>query len=43
MLSSVLHSERVIKVNFTIIRAFVHLRQIISSNKTFARGLNELD
>ncbi|THJ24770.1 MAG: ORF6N domain-containing protein [Nitrospira sp. CG24E] len=42
MLSSVLHSERAIQVNIAIMRAFVQLREMISSNKGLARRLNEL-
>jgi len=42
MLSSVLHSERAIQVNIAIMRAFVELREMISSNKGLARRLNEL-
>lgn len=36
MLSSVLHSERAIQVNFAIMRAFVRLREMIGSNKVLA-------
>ena len=36
MLSSVLNSERAIAVNIAIIRTFVRLRQILSTNKDFA-------
>jgi phage regulator Rha-like protein len=43
MLSSVLHSERAIQVNIAIMRAFVELREMISSNKGLARRLNELE
>jgi hypothetical protein len=43
MLSSVLHSERAIQVNITIMRAFVRLRQMIASNKGLARRLAELE
>lgn len=43
MLSSVLHSERAIQVNTVIMRAFVQLREMISSNKGLARRLNELE
>jgi phage regulator Rha-like protein len=43
MLSSVLHSERAIQVNIAIMRAFVQLREMISSNKGLARRLNELE
>ena len=43
MLSSVLNSERAIEVNVEIIRAFVRLRQILSSHKELARKLEELE
>lgn len=43
MLSSVLNSERAIKVNIEIMRAFVRLRQILSSNKELSRRLDELE
>lgn len=43
MLSSVLHSERAIQVNIAIMRAFVRLRELISSNKVLARRLAELE
>ena len=43
MLSSVLHSDRAIQVNIAIMRAFVQLREMIGSNKTLARRLNELE
>jgi len=43
MLSSVLNSERAIKVNIEIMRAFVRLRQILSANKELAKKLDELE
>jgi hypothetical protein len=43
MLSSVLNSERAIKVNIEIMRAFVRLRQILTSNKELAKKLDELE
>lgn len=43
MLSSVLNSERAIKVNIEIMRAFVRLRQILSANKELAKRLDELE
>jgi len=43
MLSSVLNSERAIKVNIEIMRAFVRLRQILASNKELARRLDALE
>jgi len=43
MLSSVLNSERAIQVNVEIMRAFVRLRQILSTHKDLARKLSELE
>lgn len=43
MLSSVLNSERAIQVNIVIMRAFVKLRQILSTHKELAQKLNELE
>lgn len=43
MLSSVLNSPRAIQVNIEIIRAFVRLRQILTSHKELARKLEELE
>ncbi|HSA59292.1 MAG TPA: ORF6N domain-containing protein [bacterium] len=43
MLSSVLNSERAIEVNVEIMRAFVRLRQLLSSNKELSRRLDELE
>jgi len=43
MLSSVLNSERAIEVNIAIMRAFVKLRQILSTHKELAHKLNELE
>jgi hypothetical protein len=43
MLSSVLRSKRAIQVNIAIMRAFVRLREMISTNKALARRLNELE
>ncbi len=43
MLSSVLHSERAIQVNIAIMRAFVKLRQILSTHKALAGKLAELE
>jgi DNA-binding PadR family transcriptional regulator len=37
MLSSVLNSDRAIAVNIEIMRAFVKLRELLSSNKELAR------
>ncbi len=43
MLSSVLHSDRAIQVNVEIMRAFVHLRQLLASNKELAKKLAALE
>ncbi|MFA4982278.1 MAG: ORF6N domain-containing protein [Candidatus Omnitrophota bacterium] len=43
MLSSVLNSKRTIQVNIAIMRAFVKLRQILSTHKELAHKLNELE
>jgi len=43
MLSSVLRSKRAVHVNIEIMRAFVRLREMISSNKELARRLDELE
>lgn len=43
MLSSVLRSTRAIQVNIAIMRAFVHLREMIGANRVLARRLTELE
>lgn len=43
MLSSVLNSERAIKISTIIIKTFVKLREIISTHKELARKLKELE
>ena len=43
MLSSVLKSETAIGVNIAIMRAFVRLREILSSHKDLARKLDDLE
>ena len=43
MLSSVLHSPRAVKVNIEIMRAFVRLRQLLSTHADLARKLEELE
>jgi phage regulator Rha-like protein len=43
MLASVLHSKRAIQVNIAIMRAFVKLRQILSTHKELAHKLAELE
>jgi hypothetical protein len=43
MLSSVLHSDRAVRVNIEIMRAFVQLRQMLASNADLARKLVALE
>ncbi|MDD5452556.1 MAG: ORF6N domain-containing protein [Desulfovibrionales bacterium] len=43
MLSSVLNSKRAIEVNILIMRAFVQLRQMISSHKNLLRKVEEIE
>ncbi len=43
MLSSALNSERAIKVNIAIMRAFVKLRQILETNRELAKKFSELE
>lgn len=43
MLSGVLHSDRAVRVNIEIMRAFVRLRRILASHKDLAHKLEELE
>lgn len=43
MLSSVLRSERAVQVNIAIMRAFVKLREILSTHRDLARRLNKME
>jgi len=43
MLSSVLHSQRAIDVNIAIMRAFVHLRELLATHRDLARKIEELE
>jgi hypothetical protein len=43
MLSSVLNSERAIIINIEIMRAFVKLRDLLSSNRELARRFAQLE
>ena len=43
MAASVLDSERAVQVSVFVVRAFVQLREMLSSNKELARKLNELE
>ena len=43
MLSSVLNSERAIAVNIEIMRAFVQMRELLSSNDAMRKQLEDLE
>jgi len=43
MLSTVLNSDRAIEVNIQIMRAFVKLREMLSTHKDLARKLVEME
>jgi hypothetical protein len=43
MLSSVLRSERAVKVNIAIMRVFVKLRETLETNRTLARKFSDLE
>jgi hypothetical protein len=43
MLSTVLRSKRAVQVNIAIMRAFVHLREMLLTNADLARKLAELE
>ena len=43
MLSSVLHSKRAVKVNVSIMRAFVRLRETLETNRELARKFSDLE
>jgi hypothetical protein len=43
MLSSVLHSDRAVAVNIAIMRAFVRLREILSTHKDLAAKLEKME
>jgi len=43
MAASVLDSKRAVQVSIYVVRAFVQLREMLSSNKALARKLNELE
>ena len=43
MLSSVLNSERAVKVNIAIMRAFVKLRRILETSRDLARKFSDLE
>ena len=43
MLSSVLHSERAVQVNIAIMRTFVRLREMLTSNEALRRKIEEIE
>jgi hypothetical protein len=43
MLSSVLNSERAVKVNIEIMRAFVRMRRVLEAHRALAKKLSELE
>jgi len=43
MLSGILRSKKAIQINIAIMRAFVKLRKILSTNKALARKLEQLE
>ena len=43
MLSSVLNSERAVKINIAIMRAFVQLRQALETNRELGQRFSELE
>ena len=43
MLSSVLNSERAIKINIAIMRTFIQLRQLIDTNKELALKIEQIE
>jgi hypothetical protein len=43
MLSSVLNSERAVQVNIAVIRTFVRLRQLLTTNRNLALKLAALE
>ena len=43
MLSSVLNSERAVQVNIAIMRAFVKLREILTTHRDLAEKIQELE
>jgi hypothetical protein len=43
MLSGILTSERAIQMNIAIMRAFVHMRRLIATQKELVRKINDLE
>lgn len=43
MLSSVLRSDRAVQMNIFIVRAFIKLRELLSTNKELAEKIDKLE
>jgi phage regulator Rha-like protein len=43
MLGNVLKSERAVEVSLMVVRAFVHLRELVSTHKELSQKLNQLE
>lgn len=43
MLGNVLKSDRAVEVSLMVVRAFVHLRELVSTHKELAQKLNQLE
>ena len=43
MLSSILNSDRAVQVNIAIMRAFVQMRELATSNRVIAKRIDELE
>ena len=43
MAATVLNSSRAVEMSVYVVRAFVHLRELLASNTPLARKLNELE
>ena len=43
MLGNVLKSERAVEISLMVVRAFVHMRELVSGHKELAQKLNQLE
>ena len=43
MLSSILKSNKAVKVNIAIVRTFVKMRRLLEGNKALSRKINDLE
>lgn len=43
MLGNVLKSERAVEMSLMVVRAFVHMRELVAGNKELAQKLNQLE